>query len=287
MLRRGLIRILSIFRKFFGTCIYIVSRSLKKSQSGIRILSYHKVTDEEAGYMAVSLKNFRAQMLYLKNQGYESINLHDLLDRLSKRGASNLPTDASGKPIVITFDDGFKNNYENAFPIMRELGFQGTIFCVANAIGNERFPFQNPEFSVHEKFLSEAQIFEMIQNEFEIGSHTLNHRNLPVLNRYEKRHEILGSKVDLEKRIKKEVAFFCYPKGMYDAEAVEVVKEAGYRGACSNIPGENIPGASDTDPFLLRRTEVSGYDSLFEFKKKIFGAYDLPHKILHWLRRRP
>ena len=227
--------------------------------TGVRILCYHRVFDEKKDYLNVPSANFQAQMEWLKREGYHTISLAEFFEG---KGDS--------KSIMITFDDGYRDNYENAFPILKNLGFKAAIFCIADRIGQE-------------PYLKLADIKEMHAQGFEFGSHTLSHPNLRRIDQNEKWKEISQSKKNLENIFGFPCDFFCYPFGEFDPESLQFVEKAGYRGACSNTPGSN----KKIDAYKLRRTEISGFDSLNNFKKKVAGAYDLLHQGLHWMRRRP
>jgi peptidoglycan/xylan/chitin deacetylase (PgdA/CDA1 family) len=249
----------SFLSRILGSIFYFISR-LRGGSKGTRILCYHRVNDREKGYLSVPVDAFRKQMKWLSEQGYHSASLADLLDGKIDE-----------KSVVITFDDGYEDNYQHAFPIMRDYGFQGIIFLIAKKIGEP-------------SYLKISQIEDMMKSGFEFGSHTLSHPNLKTLSVEQKRHEIADSKIALEKLFGTPFDFFCYPFGQFDAEAAQIVKETGYRGACCNAPGAN---AAIANPCLLKRTEVAPHDSPEDLEKKMAGAYDLLHILLHKLRGRP
>ena len=182
------------------------------------------------------------------------------------------------KLIVITFDDGYRDNYVNAFPIMKEFGLKGCVFCVSDEIGKE-------------SFLRLEEIHEMADAGFEFGSHTMSHPELVHLDEKSKWLEISESKKRLEEMLGIPIPYFCYPKGFWDEEGVDMVATAGYAAACSNRPGSNdwrhLLRRNSNDIYLLRRTEISGFDDLGDFRRKLNGAYDLLHSILHFVRGRP
>jgi len=244
---------------YYGICL------LGKKESGTRILCYHHIGNETKSYMSVSCSNFKLQMKFLADQGFQTVSLSDLVSGTAKQGS-----------IVLTFDDGYVDNYENAYPIMKDFGFRGAIFCIAKKIGKPGY-------------LNTEQMKEMVQSGFEFGSHTSTHPELPLLTHEEKKREILGSKNQLEQEIGVDINFFCYPKGLYDQEVLTLVEEARYQGACSNAPGTNTTtgNGKNFNPYLLKRTEIASYDSLGDFQKKLAGAYDPLHRLLHALRGRP
>lgn len=256
---------MALLRSSLSSLIYYSARWLGQKEKGVRILCYHSVSDEKKKYTTVPIQNFKDQIRFLSEEGYHTIGLNELIGgRLDE------------KSIVITFDDGYQNNYDNAFPVMKQFRFKGVVFCIAEKIGTEGY-------------LNVGQIREMVEEGFEFGSHSLSHPELTALRSQEKEREIIGSKQHLEKELGVEIDFFCYPKGLYDEEVIEWVKKAGYYGACSNIPGTNEEGKNGQkiNPYLLKRTEISSTDTLDDFKKKIAGAYDLMHKALHAVRGRP
>jgi len=209
------------------------------------------------------------------------------------------------KGIIITFDDGYRDNYVNAFPVMKEFGFKGCVFCVSDEIGKE-------------SFLRVDEIREMADAGFEFGSHTMSHPELVHLDEKSKWLEISESKKRLEAMLDLPVPYFCYPKGLWDEESADMVARAGYVAACSNRPGSNQFSQPDTesrkdsrqyavsskqslppascrlptkeehrDIYLLRRTEIGGSDDLNDFRRKLNGAYDFLHAVLHFVRGRP
>ncbi len=240
--------------------VYSGMQAFGGSSEGARILCYHRVNAEPDGYMSVPPLVFRAQMEWLASQGYKTVSLNELLiGRLHE------------KSVVLTFDDGYEDNFTEAYPVLKEFGFRATIFLVAERLGEP-------------SYLKISQIKEMGREGFEFGSHTLSHPNLRKINREQKTKEIADSKIALEKLLGISCEFFCYPYGQHDEETIGVVRDAGYKGACCNKPGANRRISA---PFLLRRTEVAPYDSPEHLKKKMAGAYDLLHRVLHKLRGRP
>jgi peptidoglycan/xylan/chitin deacetylase (PgdA/CDA1 family) len=264
-----------LLRSSISSLFYQGTRLFGAENKGLRILCYHKVNDEEKNYLTVPVSSFQNQMDFLAREGYQTLSLNDLLS-----GKENI------KGVVITFDDGYEDNFLNAYPIMKKYGFKGTIFCVADQIGKK--PYLNLD-----------QIREMRTAGFEFGSHTVSHVNLRKADSDTKWREISDSKEKLEALFHEEVHFFCYPFGEYDPEAVHLVSEAGYKAAVSNIPGANrgLTPPKGTDPskgdrslfnaYLLKRTEIGAEDTVEDFRKKLAGAYDLLHRALHQMRGRP
>lgn len=250
---------MKLIRNLLSSLIYVMIRMAVRSPD-TRILCYHRVNDVNKNYLTVRPSDFEAQMKLLADAGYRTVGLADLLEGTP-----------GPKSVVITFDDGYEDNYLHAFRAMKKYGFAATIFCVAAKVGT-------PDY------LSVAQIQEMRRAGFEFGSHTITHPNLKTISLAEKRREIGDSKAMLEKMLGAGVDYFCYPFGQYDEEAWKIVKESGYKAACCNAPGA---AGRIENPYLLKRTEIANTDTLWDFKKKLAGAYDLMHQALHLLRGRP
>lgn len=177
----------------------------------ILVLNYHQVRNS-FNSLAISPSDFSTQMAYLINNGYVPITPDELESGLS--GEIELPD----KPVVITFDDGYDDNYLNAFPILQGYGIRATIFIV-------------PAFVGKKNYLTWEQIKEMSDNGISIQSHTLNHTKLEELPDDEIRSELLNSKLVLEEHIGKPVNFLAYPTGTYNLHIAGIAKDVGYKGA--------------------------------------------------------
>jgi peptidoglycan/xylan/chitin deacetylase (PgdA/CDA1 family) len=234
----------------------------------IPILMYHMVDDRKAGQeprYCCSTKFFHRQIRYLRRAGYSFIGLHDACLAL-RTGAL-----AAGRCVSITFDDGYLDNFENALPILDEFSVPATVFVVSGRVGgvdgwretggNGSWPLASWE-----------QLREMAEQGVEIGSHTVSHPSLTALDDEQRRREVADSKSALEERLGQPVRFFAYPYGRLDEATRNAVRAAGYEAACSTRSGFNSAGC---DPYLLRRLEVYGTDSLSRFALKVaWGTND-------------
>ena len=208
-------------------------------------------------------KAFKKQMAYLKRAGYRVIEIDDLINSI--KNGTTLPE----KSIAITFDDGFADNYENAFPVLQEYGFPATIFVVSRLVGRTNEWMQEEGFPAR-KLLGWEKLKDMSENGITIGSHTTTHASLTDIDTESARHEIINSKFELEDALGKTVRCFAYPYGRFNQQIEELVAEAGYFGACSIRSGFNSVHVS---PFALRRIEVYGTDTLWNFIWKLkFGT---------------
>ena len=218
------------------------------------ILMYHYV-NEEPGSLSVSPENFRKQMRYLKERGYQVISMDDFVR--AKNSGRKLPFNW----VVITFDDGRDDNYENAYPVLKEYGFPATIFIISQLVDKE-------------PYLTWEQVREMSQNGIDFGSHTRHHRYLPDLPEDELRNEIFNSKKDIEDVLNKQINHFCYPSGGFTKLSKELMREAGYLSATTTNRGAY---RDNKDLYELNRIKITNSDAVrpFNFAIKLSGYYNL------------
>lgn len=224
-------------------------------------------------------KAFKQQMAHLKMTGYQVIGLDDLINCI-KNG-----TTLTQKSIAITFDDGFADNYDNAFPVLKKYGFPATVFLVSRLVGRTNEWMQEEGFPARKLLGWKEELKDMSENGITIGSHTTTHASLTDMDTESARHEISNSKSELEDALGKPVHFFAYPYGRFNQQIEKLVAETGYFGACSTRSGFNSEHAS---PFALRRIEVYGTDTLWNFIWKLKlgtneGTWTLPLKY-YWSR---
>jgi peptidoglycan/xylan/chitin deacetylase (PgdA/CDA1 family) len=189
---------------------------------------------------------FRKQMEFLRMEGYQTVFLEDITDWME--GISELPQ----KPIAITFDDGYRDNFVHAFPILLEYGFKATFFIVPALIG-KRNEWAVQKGEIDKPLMSLEEISILKENGFRFGSHTMNHQVLTAIDPYQARQEIIRSKEVIEEFLDGECCFLAYPAGSFDKAIVNMAKEAGYKGALTTQPGFVL---KDSDPFMMTRFEV-------------------------------
>ena len=207
----------SRFKKLFAVAFFVVLLfsfvCLRQETGKVPVLNYHMVEDGLPSRISVSTQDFEEQMAYLHRRGYTSITPDQLLRHI-KSGAP-LPD----KPVVITFDDGYADNFTNAYPIMQKYGFTGTIFVISDFVEN------NP------RYLTWKQIKELHDHGFVIGSHTLSHVPLTNLSEQEAVHQLVKSREGIEWRLNTPVRYFAYPTGAFNQNIEGIVARSGYSAA--------------------------------------------------------
>jgi peptidoglycan/xylan/chitin deacetylase (PgdA/CDA1 family) len=231
--------------------------------SGLRILFYHRVSDDDDP-LAVAPRRFREQMELLADEGYEVVDLAGAVDLL-ERGVT------SPRVIALNFDDGYRDVAENALPILERLGFRATVFVPTGVIdGTASFAW----YSQQPPVLGWDEIARLDRaGTLSFEAHTVTHPNLLLLEDSAARYEIGRSKIDLEARLGRPVEGFCYPAGLFGERERAFVAEAGFRAAVSCEPGVNLPGA---DLLALRRRQIDPRDGRLDFRAKVGGGHDTP-----------
>jgi len=222
----------------------------------VPIVTYHKIeTDSHPDHLLiVTTEHFEQLMSFLKEKKYNVISLDELVTSI--RNKKSLPRNS----VVLTFDDGSVDNYENAFPILKKYGFPATIFITPRLIGRKGY-------------LSWDQIKEMDKAGIVFGSHTLSHVYLPGVSRGKQKQEVYVSKKIIERRLGHSINHFCYPKGGFTDEIKGFVRQAGYQSASTTNRGYD---RYNRDVYELKRIRFSNkYTTPFVFWAKLSGYYNL------------
>lgn len=211
----------------------------------VPILLYHRIAvSEDNSRYYVTPERFREQVTLLHDWGYTSIGI-ELLATALRMGAPLPP-----RPIIITFDDGNLDNYQSAFPLMRQAGLTGVIFIVGKYLGAPGF-------------MDATLIREMADAGWEVGSHGMTHQDLLALNEEDQQYELRESRRFLQDRLGLPILSFAYPFGSMDPGLATAVYNAGYLAAVGTIGSTSI---QDSDHlFHLRRHEVLGQEGLSSF----------------------
>ncbi|MFH1238840.1 MAG: polysaccharide deacetylase family protein [bacterium] len=234
------------------------------NQKGVAILMYHKIgippKSSRLKKLWVSPQKFARQMAYLTRHKYSIITMKEFVDNLI--GNKSM----SDKTVIITFDDGYKDTYSEAFPVLQRYNFKATIFLSVGYIGGKN-QWEDPQEEPLVPMLNWDQIQQMLEYGMDFGSHTLTHANLLTCQIEPKRldYELKESKKILENKLHWPIISFAYPygAGANNWEIKEEVRKAGYIVACGIKQGKfTVPLY---DAFNLRRLLVRGDDNLADF----------------------
>lgn len=222
----------------------------------VPILMYHQVTqsvEESQSLNNVPPEAFAQQMQYLKDHKYKVISFEEFVEGV--KAGRNFARNS----VVIQFDDGYEDNYTQAFPILRGHGFPAIVFIVSDKVGIPGY-------------LTWKQIKEMDANGFTAGAHTRTHAYLPELTLEEAEDEIAGSKKTIEDRLGRSIDFFTYPVGGFTDQVQDIVKRAGFKAAATTNRGRD---PLNRDLFELNRIRIKGSDKDFKLWAKLSGYYNV------------
>lgn len=221
----------------------------------VPILMYHYISEPPPDAdiyrvdLSVSPDSFHRQMAYLKDNGFTPIDFYDLSTAIVAH------TELPPKPVIITFDDGYLDNYEEAYPILQEFGFKGNFFVVTEFIDAGR-----------EGYMTWEMIEEMSRAGHRIESHSRTHPDLTTKSRDGLIWEILGSQETLAAHIGYKPRYFCYPGGTYNEETIQALRDLDFWGA---VTTQNGTWHGFNDRFEWRRVRMRYTTSIEEFSKLV------------------
>lgn len=196
---------------------------------GVPVLMYHQISDEKGNDAVISQERFKEHMEYLHRNGYSPLTLDELDAYLS--GRLELPP----KPVVLTFDDGYRDTYEIALPVLKSYGFKSTLFIPA---------------AEDDRRLSWQELREMKAAGMEVASHSYSHRELAAMSPAEQLAEIVKSKEILDRNLGQDTKYFCYPNGSFSDTTLKALKDKGFRLAVTIDAGWVKRG---DNPLTLKR----------------------------------
>lgn len=221
------------------------------------VLMYHSVgaRGEPAMMYRVPVRRLRWQLRYLRARRIAVIGLSEVMDALD---SYRLPP---GRSVVLTFDDGYRDNFEHALPLLRRHLHPATVFvCTAMMGGTANWPDAGE--LAGRALLSWDEARTLKASGVSVESHTRRHARLTELSDGEAEEELTGSRQDLERELGGAELTFAYPFGSQDGRVRALVAAAGYRGACGVRPGT---AHRLSDPYLLPRVTVAGMEGLLRF----------------------
>lgn len=222
-------------------------RKVSLSDVNIPILMYHSISDANPkNSLLVPIEQFRNEIKWLKDNGYTAMLMEDVINAMN---TGVLPE----KPIAITFDDGYTDNYTEAFPILKENNMKATFFVITNNTDKGS------------DYMSSAMLKEMYEWGMGIENHTSSHIELNKASNDDKIIAIKEAKDFLKDKLNIESKYLCYPVGRYDSETIEVAKSLGIEAAVTTEPGIS---KSENGYWSLKRVRINPMN-LEEFIKKL------------------
>lgn len=219
---------------------------------------YHYVDDTPppagpyADGLTVRTNDFRAEMQYLVDNGYNTVTFADVYRAMA--GLEDLPA----KSVILTFDDGGLDNYEVAFPILEEYGLKGTFFVITGSVGRKGQ-------------MTWDQLHEMAARGMSIQSHSVSHPDLRGVTASKLTSELVDSSQAIADEIGQSSYVFCYPSGAYNQTVIEAVRAAGYLMAVATDKGrEGDPSAV----YEMKRHRVMAFLPLATFAKLVRSSTD-------------
>ena len=239
-------------------------------RSRVVILCYHRVGGRDV--LTKPTDEFRRDLDHLKKR-YECLGLMEFCERLEAKATFKR------RAVVVTFDDGYRDNLTQAFPALRAAGVPATFFVATGFIGTDRVFPHDVELaqatligSSYSPKLTWDDLREMEAAGFEIGSHTVNHTNLGHANEQTVRDEVNGALATLNRELGARPRAFSFPWGKpgdLSAAAIKAVREAGHYAAVSAYGGVNGRGSN---PFNLHRIDVgNGHFSRLALRARVAG----------------
>jgi peptidoglycan/xylan/chitin deacetylase (PgdA/CDA1 family) len=262
---KGTRKIITRSARYLASRITFMQQSLPR-EGEVRILMYHRIRN---GFLedrlSVSTMSFIQQLKALADSGVPVLRLDKALE-LQKQNK------LSQGAFCITFDDGYLDTYKNARIIMNDFMFEGTVYLPAMLIDSGSMISRYAGDENPEKLMGWKDAGELLEDGWEIGSHSMTHSDLCDMDEELLKTEIFDSAKLITEKLTVKPKSFAYPRGVLSAQCIKIIKRSVYKNAVTVWPGINTP---DSPKHLLSRTEISGDDSLADFSCKIKGGFDM------------
>jgi Polysaccharide deacetylase len=246
-----------------------------KTSRGIPVLMYHSISEASETTVSPYYRTtthpgvFDLHMRHLYVHGYSVVSLGEAVDVLE------VDSDIQGKSAVLTFDDGYRDFYTNAFPILKKYGFTATMFVPTGAI-NQRGPFKG------KPVMTWDEIRELKGQGIQFGSHTVTHPKLQDMPLQDVKYELEISKAHLEEELDQSITAFCYPYAFPEENTTfilalrEMMVDAGYHYATGTRVGTL---KKSDDPYFIKRLPMNSRDDKSLMEAKLSGSYDWLYRL--------
>lgn len=256
----------------------------RDKQDCVPILAYHSISDNLFGYshpyyqINTSPEVFTRQMRWLRSAGYRTIDLRDF-----PKGYP-APAEANSKPIIITFDDGYRDFLTEAWPVMQQCGFSATVFLATDRIQDDPMRIEGADY------LTWQDVRELYAQGVSFGSHTVSHPDLRSLGPEQIDYELGFSKEIIEQKLGAPVGSFAYPFAFPEEDSnftrylADTLENLGFQSGVSTVIGR---AKAEDDRFFLPRLPINSWDDSGFLRAKLEGGYDwlrlpqLLHKRVH------
>ena len=264
----------------------LVRRGGHSKEFRVPILMYHSISDDRENeghpyyHINTSPAVFAEQMRFISDNDYSVVDLKDLENCFDHNN------ELAAKCVVITFDDGYRDFYTKAFPILHEYNFPATVFLPTEFIGNKKKKLTGKEH------LTWSQVSELSDQGISFGSHTVTHPELISLRDEDLEYEIKQSKETIEEKLGKSIDTFSYPFKFPEDNKTFIInlrnllQKHGYHTGVSTRIGTTSKG---DDIYSMKRIPVNSDDDILFFKAKLEGAYDwlnIPQYLIKRIRTR-
>ena len=249
----------SLVKSLLGHGLFAAKLDAILLRNAAVIVAFHRVQDTDPlDSLSIDAATFERHCRFYRRH-FHVVPLRELVTRMS-----------AGRPIdrllAITFDDGYRDNFENARPVLEKLSLPATFFVVTEWMGTDVVAWWDRARGVSHPWMDWDQVRDLHRRGFDVGAHTRSHVDLGAVAPMAARDEVIGARLQLEQELGARADLFAYPYGgrRHVTETCrEIVKSAGFRCCCSAFGGINPVG---TDPFRLKRVPVSpGHRSPHQF----------------------
>ncbi len=211
-MQKALTTLFIFARKSINVILYFFDSIVLRKRNNFVILCYHSF-DNDSWRFSTKKSSLSAHISYLKDKGYTFISLADVKNALTKKD--------NGPYVLVTIDDGYKDALSVQKLFIKE-NIKPTLFVMSNTQVNRK------ELANNKKLLSVREMQTLSKSGWDIGSHSATHADLSSLSQDQLQVEVVTSKSVLEKKLRKKITAFAYPKGRYTDDTVKMLKKAGY-----------------------------------------------------------